>query len=258
MFRGDHPELRRRLGLALRLARDLGHPRTGSEHLLLALTEDVDESGVEGGIDVVTGIDDGVDGDRGRVAAVLAGYGVTPEAVREAVREVAPAGAGAAADRDTLAVLGIDLDRLLGPSGTGTLDRPPVREPLFPLGAAGARRRCARTRPPLGLDAQAAYEASLRLALARREREHRPEHLAMALVALDPGAARVLATTGTDARALLDALAAAFPPPRRALPLRVERRLGRGVRLRDIARRYRHTTGRAVVAGPALASLIDG
>ncbi|GAA3032441.1 Clp protease N-terminal domain-containing protein [Streptosporangium longisporum] len=280
MFRGDHPELRRTMGLALRLARDLGHPRTGSEHLLLALTEDVTEDaaadvtedatadvtenvtadGIKGG--VVTGIDDGAGGgaggDRGRVAAVLAEYGVTPEAVREAVREVAPAGAGAAADRDTLAVLGIDLDRLLGPSGTGALDRPPVREPLFPLGAARARRRCARMRPPLGLDAQAAYEASLRLALARREREHRPEHLALALVALDPGAARVLAVTGTDARALLAALATAFPPPRRALPLRVERRLGRGIRLRDIARRYRHTTGRAVVAGPALVSLIDG
>ena len=47
--------------------------------------------------------------------------------------------------------------------------------------------------PPLGLDAQAVYEASLRLALARREREHRPEHLALALVTLDPGAAWVLA-----------------------------------------------------------------
>ena len=38
MFRGEHPELGRVLGRALALARDLGHPRVGSEHLLLALT----------------------------------------------------------------------------------------------------------------------------------------------------------------------------------------------------------------------------
>ncbi|MGC5012929.1 Clp protease N-terminal domain-containing protein [Streptosporangium sp. DT93] len=254
MFRGDHPELRRTLGLAQRLARDLGHPRTGSEHLLLALTGgDVVAPGLGAGLGAGPG-DDG----EGGLATVLARYGVTREAVGNAVRDVAPAGAGAAADRDALAVLGIDLDWLLGASRARALDRPPVREPLFPLGAAGARRRCARMRPPLGLDAQAAYEASLRLALARRERRHRPEHLALALVALDPGVARVLAATGTDARALLTALAVAFPPPRRAFPLRVERRLARRVRHRDIVRRYAHTTGRAVVSGPALAALIDG
>ena len=38
MFQGEHPELRRVLDRALALARDLGHPRVGSEHLLLALT----------------------------------------------------------------------------------------------------------------------------------------------------------------------------------------------------------------------------
>ncbi|MEU4835970.1 Clp protease N-terminal domain-containing protein [Streptosporangium sp. NPDC023615] len=257
MFRGDHPELRRTLGLALRLARDLGHPRTGSEHLLLALTGGGDtDLGDRVGVGVGDRTGYGVGGVG--VAAVLAAHGATWDTVGEAVREVAPAGAGAAADRDTLAALGVDLDRLLGASGTRALDRPPAREPLFPLGAAGARRRCARTNPPLGLDAQAACEASLRLALARREREHRPEHLALALVALDPGVARVLAATGTDAHALLTALATAFPPPRRSLPLRVERRLARRVRHRDIVRRYAHTTGRAVASGPALAALIDG
>jgi hypothetical protein len=79
------------------------------------------------------------------------------------------------------------------------------------------RRRlyCARLTPPLGLDAQAAYAAGLRLALARREREHRPEHLALALIALDSGVAWVLKTANVDRKALLADLAATFPPPRR-------------------------------------------
>lgn len=38
----------------------------------------------------------------------------------------------------------------------------------------------------LGLDFQCAWEASPRLALARREQHQRPEHLALMLVALDP------------------------------------------------------------------------
>jgi hypothetical protein len=102
-------------------------------------------------------------------ATVLAERGATRVAVQEAVCRAAPAGAGAAADRDTLATLGIDIDRLLHTFGAAPLDRPPLWEPLLPLGAAKARRRCARMSPPLGLDAQAVYEASLRLALARRE-----------------------------------------------------------------------------------------
>ena len=74
---------------------------------------------------------------------------------------------------------------------------------VFPLGAARARRRCARLRPPIGLDAQAVYAASLRLALARWERHHRPEHLALTLVALDPGAHWVLHAAGVDTAVLL-------------------------------------------------------
>ncbi|MFD0887432.1 Clp protease N-terminal domain-containing protein, partial [Streptosporangium algeriense] len=37
MFRGDHPELGRTTLTAQALAHDLGHPRVGSEHLLLSL-----------------------------------------------------------------------------------------------------------------------------------------------------------------------------------------------------------------------------
>jgi hypothetical protein len=133
--------------------------------------------------------------------------------------------AGAAADREALGPLGIDVDRFFSLLAPATLDRSTRREPLLPLGAAKARRQCALMNPPLGLDAQAIYEASLRLALARREREHRPEHLALCLVALDPGAAWVLKTSGADTRALLADLTLAFPSPRRNLPLRAERRI---------------------------------
>jgi hypothetical protein len=122
------------------------------------------------------------------------------------------------------------------------------------------RRRpyCARLTPPLGLDAQAAYAAALRLALARREREHRPEHLALALIALDPGVAWVLKTANVDRKAVLADLAATFPPPRHNPLLTAERRLALPARHRDLVRRYQRTTGRAVTSADALPALIRG
>jgi hypothetical protein len=238
MFRNDEtgPDGVVRRGLAL--ARDLGHPRVGSEHLLLALIAD-----------------------GGPVAGVLARHGVTATAVRAAACAAAPGGAGAAADRSVLAAIGVDLDRVLANRGltggaAGALERPVGRRPVFPLGGAAARRRAARLKPPLGSDVRAAYEASLRLALARRERQHRPEHLALALVALDPGIGWVLAAAGVPAPALLAGLAAAFPPPRRNALLRAERHLGRRSRHQDIVRRYQRQTGRTAAAGLAVAALI--
>ncbi|WP_158841980.1 Clp protease N-terminal domain-containing protein [Saccharothrix deserti] len=233
MFQGDHPDLNRTIGRALKLALDLGHPRTGSEHLLAALSDAP-----------------------APLNAVLHRHGATASAIRDAAHLAAPLGAGGAADRAVLAPLGVDLDRLLG--GTPALDRPAGREPLLPLGAAKARRHCANLRPPLGLDAQAAYAASLRLALARRERNHRPEHLALALTALDPGVAWVLKTANIDRKALLADLAATFPPPRRNPLLTVERHLGHRARHRDLVRRYQRTTGREVVSASALPALIVG
>lgn len=235
MFQGDHPELHRAVGHASALARRLGHRRVGSEHLLLAL-------GAAGGA----------------VSAVLSRLGATGAAVEEVVCQAGPLGAGAAADRDTLAPLGIDADRLLSRLGPAGLDRPTAAEPRLPFGAARARRRCARMNPPLGLDAQAAYGASLRLALARRDREHRPEHLALTLVALDPGAGWVLRAAGVDPVALLTELASAFPPPRRNPLLRAERWIGRRSRHQDLVRRYQRTTGRAVTSDGAVAALIAG
>ncbi len=218
MFKGDHPAVGQAFRRAGELAREFGHARVGSEHLLLALTE-------------------------GPLAG-LAG-------IERAVREAAPDGAGVAADREAFTVLGIDLGSL-----PAELADRPVKAPLFPLGAGKARRRCARALPPIGLDVQAAYAASLRLALARREREHRVEHVALVLFALDPGAGWAMRTAGADGRELLARLASAYPPPRRNRLLRAERRLGRRARCRDIVRGYQHTTGRAAVTPSALAALV--
>jgi hypothetical protein len=235
MFRGADAELGRAMSYASRSARELGHARVGSEHLLLGLTLS-----------------------RGAVAGVLARHGATSSALRDATCAAAPAGAGAAADREILAVLGIDLDPVLDRSGPAVLDRPAGPAPLFPLGASRARARCARMNPPLGTDAQAAWEAALRLALARRERQHGPEHLALALVALDPGASWVLSEVGADRTAVLASLLAAFPPPAGHPLLRAARRLGQPSRQRDIVRRYQRLTGRIATDGRAVAQAIAG
>ncbi|MEY9892511.1 hypothetical protein ABIA35_008710 [Catenulispora sp. MAP12-49] len=225
MFRGDDPSVRAVFADAFREARSLGHPRVGSEHLLLALAKT-----------------------DGAIASVLARHGATAEAAREAVRTAAPHGAGMAADREALAPLGIELAPTLAPS-----EQPVGRPPLFPLGAARAQRRMTWPDPPLGADAQAAYESSLRLALARRERSHRAEHLALALVCLDPGVAWTLAAVGADRAAALAGLAEAFPGPGRRLVL--ETRIRR--QQRQLVRRYQQRTGRAVVDRAALADLIS-
>ena len=91
MFGGEAAELQDVLRQALGSARDLGHQRAGSEHLLLALARQ-----------------------EGRPAQFLARHGATAAAVRDAVVTAAPAGAGAAADRELLAALGPGLDGLAG------------------------------------------------------------------------------------------------------------------------------------------------
>lgn len=217
------------------LARALGHSRVGSEHLLLALSS----AG-------------------GSLGVVLGTSGANEAAIRTAMRRATPLGAAAAADRDTLMPFGVDMDAFLARLGPSFLDQPAGSEPLLPFGAAAARRRCLRLTPPLGLDAQATYEASLRLALARRDRDHRPGHLALALVALDPGVGWMLDNAGIDAAALLAELARNFPPPHRNRLLRAERRAGRRLRHHDIVQRYQRTTGRTVTTGGAVATLIAG
>jgi len=233
MFQGDEPAVRMVLRRAVGSARRLGHPRVGVEHLLV---------GLAGGDDVV--------------ATVLARHGATCSVLEDTARAAAPLGAGAAADAESLALIGVDLDRLLQSGEPRSLDRLVGRQPLFPLGSGATRRRCASWDPPLGLDAQGVYEASLRLSLARDERCHRPEHLAMVLASLDPGAGWVLTQLGTDRRGLLQDLARTFPPPQRSSMLRVARSLLRSTRQRDLLRRYQRTTGRPPIGPADLASFV--
>jgi hypothetical protein len=68
----------------------------------------------------------------------------------------------------------------------------------------------------------------------------------------------VLAASAVDIQALLGDLAAAFPPPRRNLLLRAERRFGQQSRRHDLVRRYQHTTGRIATASSTIAALING
>jgi hypothetical protein len=234
MFRGDNPELQRVWQEAFAVARDLGQRRVGSEHLLLSLT-------------AVDGV----------VSEILRGHHVTVSGVRHAARAAAPLGAGAAADRALLAMLDQRLDHLPDAAGPAALDRLVVRDPVFPLGARRARQRCARLSPPIGLDAQASYQASLRLALARRELQHRSEHLALTLLSLDPGVDWVLNYAHVDRRALLTTLAHTFPPPRGHFVQRLERELGRRARSRYLVRHYQRVTGRTVIDASAPVALIS-
>jgi hypothetical protein len=233
MFQGDHPDLVRVMAGALDLARELHHPRCGSEHLLLAT--------VSAG---------------GTLGASFGSFGVTDSSLLWAMSQAAPQGAGAAIDRDMLAALGIDLDALISQAGPAFLDQRAARPPLLPCGAASARNRCAASAPPIGLDAQATYEASLRLALARRDRVHRPEHLAFTLVAVDPGAGWLLRSIAVDAGGLLRALATALPSRGRNPLIKADRRIGRRWRCNSILRRYQNTTGRAPTAPDAVSSAI--
>lgn len=229
MFHGQSAELARVVADARHRARDGGFPRVGSEHLLLAVRA--------GG---------------GRLAEVLGTGGASEQALRHAIEAAGTRGAGAASDRVLLGALGVDLD--VAVADGLALDRPPRPEPLFPLGARRARRRSARSALPLGLDARCAWEASLRLALARAELEQRPEHLAMVLVALDPGVAWVLSHAQIDHRALADSLARAYPPPERGVLGGIQRRLV-GHRLDNLVCRYQRITGRATTSPQALVRL---
>ena len=155
MFAGDTPQLVGVMASARHVARQLGHPRVRSEHLLAALADD-----------------------HLGTASVLSRHGVSAAAAREAADAAGPSGAGVAADRSLLASLGIQAGSLLE---AANIERPFGRQPQFPLGASVASRRCDAMTPPVGLDAQAAYEASLRVGLARRDQAHRPEHLKFVL-----------------------------------------------------------------------------
>jgi len=227
MFHGDDPAVGRVLRRAGEVAARLGHPRVGSGHLLVSLAYPSSAT-----------------------AEVLERNGITAHALVAVVREAGPEGIGVRADQETLARLGVTV---ASPTIAAAAERPVGREPLFPLGARQARDRALATMAtPLGADVWGAYEASLRLTLARRERVHSPGHLLLTLTCLDPGVAWLLDELGVDRRVLLNDLASTLPAPHGRPRLRRRRHR------REIVRRYQHRTGRPVVDGPALTSLIDG
>jgi hypothetical protein len=165
------------------------------------------------------------------VADRLAAGGIDPDGVRDAVRDV-PA------------------------KQLPVARHSPVTGERRRLAWPGARRTSLD--PPFSVGADAAYEASLRLALARRERSHRPEHLALVLIALDPDVDRVLSCMGADHVAAWDAVAAAYPPPRRNTLLRLERGYWRRSRGRDLVTRYERATGQIALRPTMLTQLIAG
>jgi hypothetical protein len=233
MFRGDDDRLRHVLMDSFAAARDLGQPRVGSEHLLLALSRD-----------------------GGPVGEMLRRHHASADELRVALRAAAPLGAGAAADRDLLDVLAVDLDGLLDTCSVAPLDRPIGRQPFLPLQSRQERQRCAHLEPPLGLDALAGYEAGLRLAIARRERWYRPEHLGQVLISLDPGIAWVFAFIGVDRERLFQDLAARFPPPTPRGAAHARRRFTSRSGSRAVIRRYENLVGRKALDAEAIFDLI--
>jgi hypothetical protein len=229
LFKGDDQDLKRLVRKAISVAHELGSPRVGSEHLFIALAS--------GG---------------GQVAKAVEHCGTGVGELTRSAASAAPLGAGAAADREALLSIGVDLDELLRGSGPGSLDRAPIRAPWFPLGSAKARARCAALIPPVGIDAQAIYETSLRIALCRGENSHRPHHLAFALVAMDPGVDWLLDEVGADKVRLLADLRERFPVPPRNRFTRTWRRLRNKSRSSDVVRRYQATTGRVPVGTRSL------
>jgi ATP-dependent Clp protease ATP-binding subunit ClpA len=163
---------------AQREARDLGHNYVGTEHLLLGLL-----------------------GDGGGVAAsVLAGAGVTAEAVRAHVVRIVGRGAFCGSDADALRAIGIDLDTVrakveesFGPGALDLVDRRRGRR----------SRRCGGPGGPGEIPftprSKKVLELALRQALKLRHSHVGSEHVLLGLVAEGEGlAAEVLVALGAS------------------------------------------------------------
>jgi ATP-dependent Clp protease ATP-binding subunit ClpA len=160
-------------------ARQLGHPRIGSEHVLLGLLREPEGAG-------------------GRA---LHGLGLELDGVRADVeRRAGPDPAGFAdEDVEALHSVGIDLDEVRrsveDAFGEGALER--SRDRWF-----------ARGHIPFGADAKKVLELSLREALRLGDRHIGTEHVLLGLVRDDRSpAARILRERGIAAEAVRDAVA---------------------------------------------------
>lgn len=157
MFELFTQEARAAVVEAQQQARDLGHDRISSTHLLLAL----------------------LDGDAA-AARVLRRIGVRRDTV---IADLTTLGGS---DAEALKHLGIDLDAVRREAeatfGPGALDRPAGRS------ARGLRARLLGEHLPFGADAKAALEQSLREAKTLRHHYLGTEHILLGLVANEHGA----------------------------------------------------------------------
>jgi ATP-dependent Clp protease ATP-binding subunit ClpA len=179
MFERFTGDARRVVVDAQPIAREFQHHYIGSEHLLLSLVSGETEA-----------------------AAVLRGLGLTPLAVRAALGQLAAPRQHP--DRDALASLGIDLDRVVeraeaafGPDALRCAHAPRTRRRW------GRRRpRCDTPRSghiPFSPRAKKCLELSLREALARKDRHIGAEHIALGLLRVDDGGAgRILRALGVS------------------------------------------------------------
>jgi hypothetical protein len=212
MFRGDTGQLKTTMCAAVKAAKRLGHTEPRTEHLVLALCEGQTEA-----------------------AALLRRHNVQPATVEAIITRPDVAPAAIEADRALLASVGVDLDGLLAETGSAALAPRSGPAPLLPLGGKRFQKGAA--------DYRAAYEASLRLALARMDLDHRPEHLLLALLEFDRGCAWLLDRCGADRTELYTAANNAFPPPRRNAFIRAARSGTWKRRYQAIVRRYENTAG---------------
>lgn len=150
---------RRAVVIAQEEARQLGHDRVGTEHLLLGILEQPEEP----------------------VLAVLAEAGLDQEAARQALRRLRGKG-----DQQVLATIGVDLDAVReaveAAFGEGALDDPPEE----------GRKRWGRFRPsadgvvtghiPFSSPAKKALELSLREALRLKSKEIGVGHLLLGVL----------------------------------------------------------------------------
>jgi ATP-dependent Clp protease ATP-binding subunit ClpA len=155
-------------------ARSLGDEDIGCEHLLIAVASAPD----------------------GPARSALLAAGVTPDALRSAVREIS-AEPSAGPDADALATIGIDLDavrrsveRTFGP---GALDRP-------------RRRRC-DDRMRMTAPSKRALERSVRAAVARGDRHIGSEHILLGILDVpESGASQALVRIGVSPERVLERL----------------------------------------------------
>ena len=150
-------------------------PRVAPKHVLLALL-----------------------GKETRSAAVLAGAGVTREALLEAFEAIARRGGLTDAEADALRSLGIDVDTVVDTvereHGAGALAEPRTPRPA---------------RTPFSDEAKGLLVATLHQAVDRGDRRITDEHLLLALAASGGSPAQVLAAHGLTYAELRTRLAAA-------------------------------------------------